>query len=206
MTEIITYESLYEILRKEKYSQELQKLDKDFFKKVVKHIEEKTKFLESQRTKDSIFSAEIEKTQKQLDNVKKIIREIYEKREAKILQIALLSSRVNVKEDLTSFILEEKKMYKQLADTLSQYREEILVNILASKLPVAKEKPKIPKSEDLKEETKLLRILHPIPKFIASDLKVYGPFDEEDIINIHKRSADVLLRKGRAEEIKSEIA
>ncbi len=206
MTEIITYESLYEILRKEKYSQELQKLDKDFFKKVVKHIEEKTKFLESQRTKDSIFSAEIEKTQKQLDNVKKIIREIYEKREAKIMQIALLSSRANTKEDLTAFLPEEKKMYKQLADTLLQFREEILVNVLASKLPTAKEKPKLPKSEDLKEETKLLRILHPIPKFIASDLKVYGPFDEEDIINIQKRSADVLLRKGRAEEIKSEIA
>ena len=30
MSEIITYENLYEILRKEKYSQEIQKLDKEF--------------------------------------------------------------------------------------------------------------------------------------------------------------------------------
>ena len=35
---IITYETLYDILRKEKYNQELQKLDNDFFERVLKYL------------------------------------------------------------------------------------------------------------------------------------------------------------------------
>jgi len=39
---IITFETIYEILRIEKSRNELQKLDNDFFKRVIHYIEEKT--------------------------------------------------------------------------------------------------------------------------------------------------------------------
>ena len=53
---IITYDTLYEILRREKYRPELQSLEPTFFKDVTKYIEEKKSILDSQQKKDSIFA------------------------------------------------------------------------------------------------------------------------------------------------------
>ena len=43
---IITYEKLYETLRNEKYKNELQKLDSDFFNSVVRYLDEKRSIIE----------------------------------------------------------------------------------------------------------------------------------------------------------------
>jgi len=49
--------------------------------------------------------------------------------------------------------------------------------------------------------TKLVRFLHPVPKFVGRELEVYGPFEREDIANLPKEIAEVLIIKGRAEEM-----
>ena len=60
---IITYETLYELLRKEKYRTELQKLDPEFFKHVVTYLNEKEAIIASQSQKQNIFaSSELDKT------------------------------------------------------------------------------------------------------------------------------------------------
>ena len=67
---LITYENLYEVLRREKYRTELQKLDSTFYQDVIRYLNEKEAILASQSKKDSIFaSKELEKTQIQLKNV-----------------------------------------------------------------------------------------------------------------------------------------
>lgn len=198
---IITYETLYEILRKEKYEKELQTLDRNFFQNVIKYLEEKQNILNSQKDKKGIFSSEIQKTKKQLENIKKILKELYERRENKIIQLALFSSRIKGKEDISAMLPEEKKLYKSLVETLNLFRKDILFNILSTKLPKLKPKDiKIEKKEP--KSTKLVRVLHSIPKFIGDDLNVYGPFEKEDISNLPKRVAEVLIKKNRAEEIK----
>ena len=52
---IITYDALYEILRKEKYVAELQKIDKNFFQDVIRYLRDKQSLLDSQRTKSTIL-------------------------------------------------------------------------------------------------------------------------------------------------------
>ena len=198
---IITYETLYEILRKEKYEKELQSLDRNFFQNVVKYLEEKQNILNSQKDKKGIFSSEIEKTKKQLSNIKKILKELYDRRENKIIQLALFSSRIKGKEDISAMLPEEKKLYKNLVETLNLFRRDILFNILSPKLPKLKPKDiKIEKKEP--KSTKLVRVLHSIPKFVGDDLNVYGPFEREDISNLPKKVAEVLIKKNRAKEIK----
>ena len=71
---IITYETLYELSRREKSTTELQKLESSFFKDTIKYIEEKKAILESQKSKTSIFSSESKKTQIQLQNTIKILK------------------------------------------------------------------------------------------------------------------------------------
>ena len=208
MVDIITSESLFELWRREKYDKQLQKLDPEFFRKVIQYTEEKEAILEAQKSKGSIFSSEIEKTQRQLDSIKKITKELYELRENKLLFLALVSSRLNEKEDLSNMLEEEKRFYHDVLEILNSYRSNVLLNILSKKLPSLEEKPKSIKTDALKEEpednTKLIRMLHPVPKFVGEDLNIYGPFEEEEVCNLPRKAADVLISKSRAEEIKVE--
>lgn len=196
----ITYESLYDILRKEKYKPELQKISTNFFKHTIEYINTKKSILDNQ--KGSIFSAELQKTQTQLNNIKRILKEIYERRENKIIQLALFSSRMNDPQDTSNMLPEEKILYALLIENLDKYRKGILFKIIEGALPlIEEEKPKTIKM-DKREETKLVRFLHAIPKFIGDDLNIYGPFEAEDISNLPEKMADVLIDKKRAEELR----
>jgi DNA replication initiation complex subunit (GINS family) len=206
MADVITYETLYELLRKEKYSPSLQELDKEFFKNVITYLEEKEKLI-SNSPKESAFSKEISNARKQVENAKKLIKEFYERRENKLIQMALLSSRSGNREDF-NLLQEESKFYQELHAVLSRYRKDILENILNNQQPVVKEQPieapKTIKTDNSEAENKLVRFVHSTPQFMAPDLKVYGPFEKEDIGFVPQKVANTLIKKNRAEEIKSE--
>ncbi len=206
---IITYESLYELLRREKSRPELQRLDQTFFNDVLKYLEEKKAIVESQGKKDSIFgSLEVEKTKKQLENIKKIIKEIYEKRESKIMQLALISSRTNNINNFDTMLPEEMVFYDELTNVLSSSRDSILNNILNLRQPSKSEPVNISKPKDINmdpkgEGNKLIRILNPLPKFMGTNLEVYGPFDQENVVNLPSEIANLLIKNRKAEEIKT---
>ena len=190
MPETLTYEALYDILRRERTRQELQKLDSNFYKDVDNYIREKIKTLESQRQKSSIFAQkEIEKTEKQLDNVKKIIKELYEKREIKITQLALSMAKTKDMQEVIELLPEERNMFENLVKTLRESREIIIYNLIEGK-------PKVIKTDN---ETRLIRFVQAVPKFVAEDSNEYGPFEEEYIASLPLKVADILVRNNRAE-------
>lgn len=198
---IITYEVLYEILRREKYNQELQKLDSTFFNDVINYIKEKNAILESQKEKENVFSKlETGKTEKQIQNIKKILKELYERRENKILQQAIFDAKLKQKSELENTLPEEKQIYNRLFELLTSFRRIILDNLLSANLPNLEE-PKVIKIQKNESLTKLIRIVHAIPRFVGEDLRVYGPFEEENIANLPTNIANLLIKKGRAEEI-----
>ncbi len=186
---------LYDILRRERTRQEIQKLDDNLLKDINKYITEKAKILADLKTKSSIFSQkEIEKTDKQLNNIKKIVKEIYDKRESKILQLALSSAKTDKIHEDPGLLPEERLIFADLNKILKENRERILNGVLEEEI-----KPKVIKSSH--ESIKLVRILHPIPKFIGDDLNEYGPFEEEYIASLPIRVAELLIKNNRAEEI-----
>ena len=195
---IITYEKIYDLLRLEKYKKEIQKLDQDFYGTFIRYLEEKTLILQSQENKDSVFASQsIIKTKRQLENIKTIIRELYEKRESKIIQFALFNSRSGGKlQEYDSLLGEELMLYNDLVLLLNNYRESILNNILQGKLPLIKEQSK---SEDKK--LKNVRFIHPVPKFVGDDMNVYGPFEHGDVSALPEKVSEVLIKNKRAEKI-----
>ena len=66
------------------------------------------------------------------------------------------------------------------------------------------ESPKTIKTEEKPTTNKLVRFVHPTPQFMTPDLQVQGPFEKEDISYIPEKVANTLIKKKRAEEIKSE--
>jgi DNA replication initiation complex subunit (GINS family) len=200
---IITYEKLYELLRTEKYKKELQKLDVGIYSKIVNYIEEKRSILNSQENKDSIFASQsVSKTKRQIENTKLILKELYERRETKIIQMALFNARTGERlQETDSLLDEEMKFYNNLIDIFKHYKKGILDNILSGQLPNVEFNIGI--TNDKKEEkfNKMVRFLQPVPKFIGEDMQIYGPFEPEDIANLPERVSEILIKNNRAESI-----
>jgi len=204
----ITYETLYEILKREKDMTDLQKLDSNFFNEFVIYINDKTKLLEKD---DSIFSYdEKKKVERQIDNAKRLIKDIYERREKKAIQVALIKSRTksNVM-DTSTFLDHEKKFYEQIVKILDVFRGSIVDKIMSGDTPLdikteiqETQQKQEPKKEEKKQITKLVRFMHAVPKFVGKELEEYGPYEEEDVANLPIEIAEILISKERVEEIK----
>ena len=52
-----------------------------------------------------------------------------------------------------------------------------------------------------KEEKKKIKLLHAIPKFVGRELEIYGPFEDGEIEELPLELANILIDKGKAEEI-----
>jgi len=204
----ITYETLFELLKKEKDITDLQKLEPTFFNDFVDYLQDKKKLLDKE---DALFSyEEKKKVEKQIDNARRIIKGLYERREKKILGIALTKSRTKSDViDTSSFLENEKKFFDEIVKVLDIYRKDIINNIIDGKQisEAAKEKINEAASENAENKkevknTKLVRFLYAVPKFVGKELEEYGPYGEEDIANLPSEIAEILINKGRVEEIK----
>jgi len=203
---VITYESLYELLRRERYRPELQRLDTSFYRNALNYLKEKQAILNSQEGKDSIFAgSEIDKTRVQLRNVQKILRDIYEKREEKIVRLAIFNSRNNASVQNESALLpEEEGIFDSVKGVLSQYRGGILHNLLSSnapELPVKKEKALKTDGEIDKVNPGFIkvRIMASVPDFVGPDMNIYGPFEKGAVVELPKDISDVLTANSQAE-------
>ena len=197
----ITYETLFDMLRNEKNREELQKLEPNFFEDLIQYISDKKELLAHDHDSELFSELEKEKTIKQLENIKKLVRELYERREKKIMYMALISSRTGSLLDDSALLKEEKQLFDAIIEVLNNSRVGVLFKVLKAQKPELM--PTI--KQEIKEtpkETKLVRFTHAVPKFLSKDLEVYGPFEEEDIANLPIEIANVLISKGRAEEIK----
>ncbi|HZX12255.1 MAG TPA: hypothetical protein VFE88_02255 [Candidatus Nanoarchaeia archaeon] len=200
---VITYESLYELLRLEKYRKELQKLDGTFFENVVNYLEEKKAILHAQETKDNLFAQEnLEKTKKQVENIQKILKELYEKRESKIVQLALFCSRTKSRLHDESVLLgEEKVMYHALLERLNNFRKTIQDELVQGRRPRLEEPKGIKTDQKDPPKSRTVRFLQAVPEFVGEDMNTYGPFVPEDIANLPVKVSEVLIKNNRATEL-----
>jgi DNA replication initiation complex subunit (GINS family) len=206
MSEItITYETLYDILRREKDRAELQELDQLFFEKLTKYIREKKEILRSQEQKDSIFTTiEVQKTRKQIENIQKIIKELYEKRESKIMQLALMNSRSNsMKNDKSLMLNQEKEIYEKVTNILTNSRQDILHNIVLGN-NIKTEPKRLKTDEKPKTTSREVKLKQKLSQFIGTDLNNYGPFEKGDKAKLPIEIAEFLITKNQAEEISNE--
>lgn len=134
----ITLETLYDILRNEKKRDDLQKLEASFFLDVVAYLKDKKAFLDSKKNDLGLFSGgEREKMEYELRSIQRILKEIYEKREKKIIDISLNRSRTGSDIiDTSSMLFEEKEFYKLTLAVLDDFRRGILLNLMRAELPL----------------------------------------------------------------------
>lgn len=220
----ITYEALFDLVVREKSRDDLQALSANFFTELVNYLNEKRSALEI------LGIDEKEKASRQLQNINRLIKELYERREKKIISLALARSRAGVDIiDTSTLLSEEKSLFDGTVRQLDFYRENVLNSLLSAKVPktiqqtgaetlaaasriitdapisaiggVNQATAAAEEQGKTENATRLVRFLHAVPRFVGSELEIYGPFDQEDIANLPREIAAVLITKGRAEEI-----
>jgi len=229
---ILTYETIYEILRKEKSKDELQKLDAAFLSNALAYLREKQLLYDEAMRKSDIFSvADREKLSIQLYNIRKLIRELYERREKKVLDMAMNRSRTNsAVVDTSNLLNHERELFSSFVEVLDKFRNGVLHTMLELKEPtlvsmanticqpasmgnvvdVINGEPQasaLQTAVDEQEEerkTKFVKFVQPIEQFVGSELELYGPFEPESKAYLPTAIADILINDGRATEIEDD--
>lgn len=191
MSEVnITYETLFEILRLEKTREQLQELDPNFYRDVINYIKEK---------KES--ASEDGSTSMQLKNVRKILEDLYERREKKIINLALDKSRFDADTSKEIKLKEEKDMFNSMVTVFDKFRKGIIQNVINANGIEIMNKEEVKDVKPKLEGLKLVKFMHAVPKFVGNDLEIYGPFEKEDVANLPDKVATVLITKRRVEAV-----
>lgn len=186
----INFETLYEILRLEKTREDIQELPSTFFDDVKEYIREKKKILGIAQ-KNLFSEEEIKRTKKQLSNIYKIIDELYNRRETKIVNLAMMKS-----DSIPQFPLskEELNLFKKLKNILVENKKEILGNLHQIK----KQTENHEISNNIKEKTISIRLNSDVPKFLGKEMQVYGPYSKNQIIELPEKIAEILIKQNLA--------
>lgn len=197
--DIITYETIRNAHRAEK-EEELQKLPEGFFESVRNWL------LHKEKLKDTTSLLEFE-------NAKKLLEDIINRRERKIVLAALRTVRGEMPP--ASLTDDERKFFDQLVNILKAFKNEInekfrsYADIVEEKVEEAKKsieelKPVEEKVENvfIKPNGKLLvKVLVDLPRFIGPNLEGYGPLKTGDVIFVPEEVGKLLISRKVAENI-----
>jgi len=179
---MLTYNDLYEILRKEKYSEQLQLLDKNFVSEVAAYLAEKKQASEK---KDDMFSDVVIKTKKQLENAISIFKELITRRKKKILNLGFIAEETGIsKRDFENMLEFEKEMFDKIINSL----KEADVKINDTMNGKGKEK-----------ENVLIVFKENVDEFLDLSGEMVGPFEKGELANLPKEIVKILQNAGKAE-------
>jgi len=192
---VLTFEKIRDIHRAEKESRKLEKLPDNIMKDAADYIERKQHIKE--KTSTDVY---------ELENIKNIIKDLFEIRERKILNLALYSVRTGLPvENLTK---EEEKLFYSLVNILKTFREEFLDKLgnpaamvrMESNGDISKKNGSNEKSEKKKTKKRQIRVVQDIPEFVGTDLKSYS-LKKNDIISLDEKIENLLIKRGLAKVV-----
>jgi DNA replication initiation complex subunit (GINS family) len=221
----ISYDSLFDLVRREKSREELQKIEDSFYTDVAQFLT-----FQERNMMNLPHGNEYEKAKIQLNNMKKLLRELYEKRERKIINLVLYKVKSGTSlVDLSPLLPEEQVFFEKTYQLLMQGRESIIEPVLQGKTAVmdillhslekkqdtaailkTDETPEaqgkddgFPAAPEVKApEPKLsVKLLMDLPEFLGRDMEVYGPFKEGDVAEFSESVAKVLVGKNAGDFI-----
>jgi DNA replication initiation complex subunit (GINS family) len=184
---MITYKDIYEASKKERYSENLQPLSKNFVKEVAKYLEEKREVA----SKDNdVFSDNLLKTKKQLENAITLFQELLRRRRRKILNLVLIASETGIsRQDFENMLQIEKDLFEELVKSIEKSDKKLNKLLNGDK------------STEESQKNELVVFLEKTEEFVDMSGERMGPFDEGQIANIPKEIAKILLEDGKVQYV-----
>jgi len=180
---MITYNDIYEAARKERYSEQLQKLNKNFISDVAEYLKEKR---EITLKEDDVFSDVILKTKKQLENAITLFKELMLRRRKKILNLVLIAAETGIsKQDFDNMFIIEKELFEELMKCID-FSDKKLNESLNGK-------------KEEKQENKLVVFKTDVKEFVDLSGEKMGPFEKGQIANIPRKIVNILIEDRKVE-------
>jgi len=186
---MITYNELYDALRKERYSEQLQPIPKKFIKEVAAYLNDKK---EIANKKNDDFSDTILKTKKQFENSIAIFKELLLRRKKKILELAFVAAETGIsKRDFENMLAFEKEQFEGIMKSLEKGDKkvnEILKGV----------------NEEEGPKNKMIVFIEDTEEFLDLDGNKLGPFKKGDMANLSEEIANILIVDKKAEGVEEE--
>lgn len=182
---MITYNDIYEASRKERYSEQLQPVPKNFLEEVTNYLREKKEIASKE---DDAFSDVIIKTKKQIENAVTLFKEIILRRRKKILNLVLIAAETGIsKQDFDNMLDFEKTLFEDLMKCIES-SDKSLSEIMNQKI-----------EEKIKNE-ELVIFKEDVEEFMGLDGKI-GPFKKGQTASIPKEIAQILIDDKKVEVV-----
>lgn len=179
---MITYNDLYEAARKERYSEQLQPLPKNFVSEVSEYLKEKKQL---SLKEDDAFSEMIAKTKKQLENAVTLFRELMTRRRKKILNLVLIAAETGIsKQDFENMLVFEKSLFEGLMKNVED---------------ADKKMNELLRGKKIQKKNEMIMFKNSIGEFLGVDGEKIGPFEKGQIANVPGEIAKILIEDGKAE-------
>lgn len=177
---MLNYNDLYELLRKEKYSESLQLLDKAFLNELGEYL----RTLRENISQESDFLSGSSQGKKQLENSISLFKGLMLRRKKKLLQLVFVAAETGImKRDYENMLEFEKKMFENLVKACEDGDKD-----LGKMLTGTKES----------ENSKMIIFSEGVEQFVDMNGKIIGPFGKGDLVNLDSRVADILVSSGKA--------
>lgn len=185
---MITFSDIYEAMRKEKYSEQLQLLPKQFLVDAAEYFAEKKEFLSKET---DLFSDMAIKNKKKLENALSSFRDLLRIRKKKILNLAFVASEVGIsKKDFENLLAFEKELFEEVVKVLERAEKNRGADMSGAQ----------------KDERKhgLVRFLENVPEFLGFEGGEVGPFEKGEIANLENEIVEILEKDKRVEVLEED--
>jgi len=180
---MITFNDIDEALRKEKYSEQLQSLPKNFVSEVASYLHEKKSIASKE---DNSFSESIIKTKKQFENAISIFRELMRRRKEKLLRLVFIATETGIsKRDYENMLEFEKEIFDNMV--LSVETGEKKMNVI------------LEGNSQVVEGGVMVIFKEEVDEFLDFKGNKLGPFRKGDVISLHKEVVGILEQGNKVE-------
>ena|SRR3989338_10839459 len=186
---MLTYNDLYEILRKEKYGEALQTLPKNFISDFLEYLNAQ----KEQSSKDEgLFIDTVIKSKKQLENSISLFKELVLRRKKKLLNLVFVATETGLmKRDYENMLSHERDVFDKLVKGFEEGDKE-LAKILSGR------------KEKEKEKFRMIMFNQNVEQFVDLSGNTIGPFTSGELANLDTEVSQILVSGGKANFVDEE--
>jgi len=180
---MISYNELYELLRKEKFNEGLQMLPKNFIEDFSEYINEKK---EQSNANGDFFADAVAKTKKQLENSIALFKELMLRRKKKILNLVFVAAETGImKRDYENMLVFERELFEKMVKAFEEEDKEI-GKVFSGK------------KTEMENKNKMIIFKQNVEQFVDMFGNVIGPFTSGELANLDAAVCEILVSSGKA--------
>ena len=179
---MIDYNDIYEMLRKEKYDEQLQAIPKSFLVDFSEYLRDRR-----EETSDSrnLFVDSVAKSRKQFENAIALFKELILRRKKKLLNLVFIANETGImKRDYENMLDIEKEDFDRLVKAFEDGDKKVAQVLNGTK--------------EADEKNKMILFGQDVEQFVDFDGKDIGPFSSGELVNLDAKVAQVLVDSGKA--------